>query len=104
MSKNKMGPRFVLARQNQPPETIDIGNAKVALVVHPIGQEAPQHGHKETHVIFVRSGKMSFNLNGQIQEVGPGDIVIAPPDIVHTFKVIGQEPCQTACVTIPEGK
>lgn len=102
MSAKKLEPRFILARQKQEPETIEIGNARMNVVVHPIGQQAPVHGHQETHVIFVRSGKMTFEMAGQTQEVGQGDMVIAPPEIVHTFKVVGQEPCQTVCVCIPQ--
>lgn len=102
MSQTKLEPRFILAQQQQKPETIEIGSSQLNIVLHPTGQQAPVHGHHETHVIFVRSGRMTFDLNGQIKEVGPGDIIIAPPNVVHMFKVTSEEPCQTVCLSIPE--
>jgi len=102
MNKKKLEPRFILAQENQEPKSMEIGNAKLDMVVHSIGQQAPKHGHQETHIIFVRSGRMQFDLNGKIQDVVPGDIIIAPPDVIHNFKVTGKEPCQTVCLSIPE--
>lgn len=70
------------------------------VVFHPSGQEAPRHSHEESHLIFVRTGQMRFDLKGEIKEVGPGDLVIVPPGVPHTFKVLGEEPCRTICVSI----
>lgn len=52
----------------------------------------PLHTHNnQTEVFHVLKGKYKFHLDGDIFELGPGDIAVVKPGQVHAFKNIANE-------------
>jgi quercetin dioxygenase-like cupin family protein len=46
----------------------------------------PLHVHREQHDSFyVLDGVLTFQLEDEVLELGPGDFVSAPPGVAHTF-------------------
>jgi len=57
------------------------------------GQAAQPHSHDLGHEIFlILEGRCEFEIDGAIQELGPGQMCIALADQVHSLRVVGDEP------------
>lgn len=53
----------------------------------PQGAGPPLHVHEKEHEIFtVTSGRVRFRVEAEDLEAGPGDVVVVPPGVPHTFK------------------
>lgn len=72
--------------------------------ITPPGGGPPPHFHKnEDEWFLVMEGKMSFLVDGQWREVGPGGAVFAPRNSVHTFKNVGPQPSRMVITATPSG-
>ncbi len=57
------------------------------------GKTAQPHSHDLGHEIFlVLEGKAAFEIDGETQELGPGQMCIALVDQSHSVRVVGDEP------------
>ena len=57
------------------------------------GQSAQLHSHDLGHEIFlILEGRVEFEIDGETEELGPGQMCIALADQPHTVRVIGDEP------------
>lgn len=57
------------------------------------GKVAAAHSHDLGQEIFlVLSGRAEFTIDGDVAEVGPGQLCIALVDQVHTVRALGDEP------------
>ena len=57
------------------------------------GQVAKPHSHDLGHEIFlVLEGVCEFEIDGESQELGPGQMCIALADQIHSLRVVGDEP------------
>ena len=57
------------------------------------GQTASIHSHDLGHEIFlVLRGKAEFQIDGQADVVGPGQLCVALADEIHSVRVVGEEP------------
>ncbi len=57
------------------------------------GQTASIHSHDLGHEIFlVLEGKAEFQINGQTDVVGPGQMCVALADEIHSVRVVGDDP------------
>lgn len=52
------------------------------------GASLPNHSHHHEQVANIIEGKMEFNLNGEVQVISPGDIVVIPPNVPHSGKAL----------------
>ena len=75
-------------------------SGQLLLLNHPVAQVVDTHTHEEAHIIFVRQGKVNFQVEGQTFEMSAGDTLVVPPNTPHSFTVIGSDPCRTACLSI----
>jgi quercetin dioxygenase-like cupin family protein len=99
MAKPSQTARFITS-QDDKVGSISIGKYLAILSTHPPGLLRERHTHDETHLIIVRSGKMSFKVDGQTQEVGPGDIVLIPPGVHHSSEVLCESPSSVMCLVL----
>jgi mannose-6-phosphate isomerase-like protein (cupin superfamily) len=60
------------------------------------GPRLHRHPYDETWV--VQRGHLTFQLDRQQLDVGPGDIVIAPPGVPHKFINQGPGACSLVCI------
>ena len=57
------------------------------------GKVAAAHSHDLGQEIFlVLSGRAEFTIDGEVAEVGPGQLCVALVDQVHTVRALGDEP------------
>lgn len=55
------------------------------------GAEVPGHSHHNEQVMKVLEGRFEFTLEGIRSEYSPGDLVVIPPNAMHSGKAL------TAC-------
>ncbi|MGE5133581.1 MAG: cupin domain-containing protein [Gemmatimonadota bacterium] len=80
------------------------GRLTVAEFLNPAGFAPPLHRHLEEDVMFyVLSGSAEFRCDGQAFQAGPGDFVLLPVGLPHTFLVGAQEPLRVLQITTPSG-
>jgi len=57
------------------------------------GQSADLHSHDLGHEIFlILEGRVEFEIDGETEELGPGQMCIALANQPHTVRVVGDEP------------
>ena len=57
------------------------------------GQKADLHSHDLGHEVFlILEGRAEFTIDGEIGELGPGQMCIALVDQAHSVRVVGDEP------------
>ena len=59
------------------------------------GYEAPMHWHPYTELLFIIDGEAEVWLQGkeaEAQRLKAGDCVALPPEIPHSFRVVGDKP------------
>lgn len=80
------------------------GQLTVVEFVNPPGFAPPLHRHlQEDELFYVLSGTARFHCDGQVLEAGPGDFVLLPATLPHTFVVGEGEPLRTLQITTPSG-
>ncbi|MEN8788081.1 MAG: cupin domain-containing protein [Flavobacteriaceae bacterium] len=48
------------------------------------GAEVPEHAHHHEQVLHVLEGRFEFTLNGHTSTYESGDLVVIPPNAVHS--------------------
>jgi len=80
---------------------------RFSLVEHPLGARrlgAPLHTHRnEDEYSYVLEGRFGVQLGTEVLEVGPGDFVVKPRGIEHTFWNAGDEPGRLLELISPAG-
>ncbi|HEY7176920.1 MAG TPA: quercetin 2,3-dioxygenase [Micromonosporaceae bacterium] len=72
--------------------------------VNPPGFAPPLHRHlEEDEMFYVLSGTAQFRCDGEVFTAGPGDFVLLPSRLPHTFIVGADEPLRTLQITTPAG-
>lgn len=80
------------------------GQLTVAEFVNPAGFAPPLHRHlDEDEMFYLLSGTAEFRCDGQALEAGPGDFVLLPVGLPHTFLVGPSEPLRVLQITTPSG-
>lgn len=93
--KNVMGGEgtvFMEKLLDAPGEMLGKGRAYVRHTIHP-GVSIGTHTHeKEMESMVVVSGKAVHRINGETQNLEPGDIIAAMPGDTHSIACAGNEP------------
>ncbi|HEY7225310.1 MAG TPA: quercetin 2,3-dioxygenase [Micromonosporaceae bacterium] len=80
------------------------GRLTVVEFVNPPGFAPPLHRHlDEDELFYVLSGRVEFRCDGVEFTAGPGDFVLLPVGLPHTFLVAEDEPLRTLQITTPSG-
>ena len=78
-----------------------------SLVEHPLPPRAlgaPLHTHgDEDEWSYVLEGRVGIQLGADVLEAGPGDLVVKPRGIAHTFWNAGDEPVRLLELISPAG-
>lgn len=57
------------------------------------GEESGAHSHDLGHEVFlILQGRAEFTIEGETEELGPGEMCVALVDQLHSLRVIGDEP------------
>lgn len=72
--------------------------------ITPPGMGPPPHvHHREEESFCVVKGELEFTIRGQTIHPKPGDVLIAPKDVPHVFRNIGNTPAKMIVVCRPAG-
>jgi quercetin dioxygenase-like cupin family protein len=64
----------------------------------------PGHTHTyHSEVFYVMTGEMEWTVGGEVQLLGPGDLVYIPPGTLHATRVMGDEPVHALMIFEPGG-
>lgn len=68
------------------------------------GWGPPPHVHtRETEIFQIIEGSFRFHCGGSEHQVGPGDIVVLPPGLAHSFVCISDSPGSMVVAVVPGG-
>lgn len=56
------------------------------------GDENPAHTHDREEVIIMIGGWVEISIDGERHQLGPGDAVILPPEVLHQLRNRGEDP------------
>jgi mannose-6-phosphate isomerase-like protein (cupin superfamily) len=80
------------------------GRLTVIEFINPPGFAPPLHRHvEEDEMFYILSGTAEFRCDGETFAAGPGDFVLLPSGLAHTFIVGLDEPLRTLQMTTPSG-
>lgn len=63
-------------------------NVSLNFVTFPPGSGFPTHVHPEEQVSIVREGEMEFTVGDVTRMVGPGDVIVMPPNVPHSGRTV----------------
>ena len=67
-------------------------NLCVMVQTMPFGEAPPLHvHHDEDEVFHVQEGRVRFQVGDERMEAKPGDVLLAPRGVPHTFRVVSPE-------------
>jgi quercetin dioxygenase-like cupin family protein len=49
------------------------------------------HQHPHEQITYILAGECDFTLGEDLVRLGPGDVILVPPDVPHTLTPLGQE-------------
>jgi mannose-6-phosphate isomerase-like protein (cupin superfamily) len=52
-------------------------------------------------VITIRSGRMRWTVEGESLDAEPGDVIVTPAGVSHSYRVLGDEDATVVCVDAP---
>ncbi|MCB1470410.1 MAG: cupin domain-containing protein [Rhizobiaceae bacterium] len=55
------------------------------------GMEVRPHSHPFEQLAYILAGRVRFTIGDEVVEVGAGEVVRIPPDVVHCGEPIGDE-------------
>ncbi|HEV2573012.1 cupin domain-containing protein [Methylocella sp. CPCC 101449] len=65
------------------------------------GHEPRPHSHPHEQIAYIISGKIKFVVGGEEHILGPGSVLVVPPNVEHWGEVIGDEPVMNLDVFTP---
>lgn len=66
------------------------------------GHEPRPHHHPNEQIACILAGQIDFHLNGEVVRLGPGGVLVIPPDVEHWGVVVGNEPVLNLDVFTPK--
>jgi mannose-6-phosphate isomerase-like protein (cupin superfamily) len=69
----------------------DGGRFELEIEMAPGVAGPPTHWHPEPEHVEVVSGECLFWLDGKEHRLGPGDRLVIPPGVAHTFRITGRD-------------
>lgn len=58
--------------------------------LHP-GHEPKPHNHPNEQIVYIMAGTIDFHIEGEVHRLGPGGLLVVPPNAMHHGVVVGDE-------------
>ena len=65
-------------------QTVHSGRMTVAYWHFAPNRQLPEHSHPHEQIAMLQEGRFELTVDGQTRELQPGEIVVIPPDVVHS--------------------
>jgi quercetin dioxygenase-like cupin family protein len=56
------------------------------------GTDPDPHVHTHEQLVYIVSGKAEFVVGEEVLQLKAGDLLLVPPNVLHSLKVIGNDP------------
>ena len=66
------------------------------------GHEPRPHHHIYEQIAYVIAGQIDFHVGEKVVRLGPGGLLVIPPDVEHWGVVVGDEPVLNLDVFTPK--
>jgi quercetin dioxygenase-like cupin family protein len=76
-------------------------NATLAFTTLEPGHTPEPHSHPHEQIVYVLGGELRFVVGDDVALVGPGGMLVIPPDVVHYAETIGDEPALDLSIFSP---
>lgn len=63
--------------------------------------EPRPHKHPCEQIAYIMQGTVDFHVGDEVFRLGPGGLVVVPPDVMHHAVVVGDEPVLNLDVFTP---
>lgn len=68
------------------------------------GTSPPRHiHHREDEIFYLLQGRLLLWCDGKIADAGPGDTIVLPKGLAHTWLVTGTTPAKLLAFVVPGG-
>jgi quercetin dioxygenase-like cupin family protein len=77
--------------------------AGATLALHRLmpGHQPAPHQHPHEQVVYILGGQIRFHVADQVTLLGPGSLLVVPPNTIHWGEVVGTEPVLNLDVFTP---
>jgi quercetin dioxygenase-like cupin family protein len=65
------------------------------------GHEPRPHSHGHEQVVCIQEGKAEFTINSKVFTMGPGSLLVVPPNAEHFIRVMGDKACINLDIFVP---
>ena len=93
--------RTVQARPGVTRKSFSGSGATLAWTALEPGHEPRPHSHPHEQIVYVVSGRLRFTVGDEQTVVGPGDMLLVPPNVEHWAETIGDEPALDLSIFSP---
>jgi quercetin dioxygenase-like cupin family protein len=76
-------------------------DATVALHRLQPGHAPAPHAHPNEQIAYILEGTCDFHVGDEVHRLGPGGLLVVPPNVVHYAVVVGDEPVLNLDVFTP---
>jgi quercetin dioxygenase-like cupin family protein len=66
------------------------------------GHTPRPHSHHYEQIVYIVSGRVRFVVGDDEVELGPGGMLVVPPNVEHFAETIGDEPCVDLSIFTPK--
>lgn len=78
--------------------------ATVALHQLDPGHVPNPHAHPYEQIVYILEGEVDFHVGNEVRRLGPGGLLVVPPNVEHYAEVIGTRPVLNLDVFTPARK
>jgi quercetin dioxygenase-like cupin family protein len=66
------------------------------------GHEPKPHSHTYEQIVYILAGHIRFHVGDDVQDLGPGGLLVIQSNVEHWGEVIGDEPVLNLDVFTPK--
>src|SRR5437763_9034436 len=66
------------------------------------GHEPRAHSHPNEQIVYILEGQIDFHIGADVRRLGPGNLLVLPPNVEHYGVVVGDEPVLNLDVFTPQ--
>lgn len=66
------------------------------------GHKPSPHKHPHEQIVYIIAGQIRFHVGDSESLLGPGSLLVIPPDTMHWGEVVGEEPVLNLDVFTPQ--
>lgn len=68
------------------------GGERATLALHRLapGHAPRPHAHEHEQIVYILQGEVDFHVGDEVVRLGPGGLLVIPPDVQHYAEVVGE--------------